>query len=253
MPRGSSRCSHSSRLARGGGSSLCWGIGGLRSGRGVRPAAGRGTAAAFLVTRPSYMTWTSDQERAPSIRIPVTCVNGSAGPNRTTARATLGQATCSPARPRRRVEPSPRELQMAYLPAEERRRSIIDAAVVVIASHGLSGATTRRIAEQAEAPLGALHYCFRNKAELIDLVAERGATMLREAFDGVDPTRGLEATIRDSVSAYWQWVQANLGLQLALLELGMWRIRQAGEDENVYSMYDAFGTDLLKRNLELAV
>lgn len=142
---------------------------------------------------------------------------------------------------------------MAYLPAEERRRSIIDAAVVVIASHGLSGATTRRIAEQAEAPLGALHYCFRNKAELIDLVAERGATMLREAFDGVDPTRGLEATIRDSVSAYWQWVQANLGLQLALLELGMWRIRQAGEDENVYSMYDAFGTDLLKRNLELAV
>lgn len=142
---------------------------------------------------------------------------------------------------------------MAYLPAEERRRSIIDAAVVVIASHGLSGATTRRIAEQAEAPLGALHYCFRNKAELIDLVAERGATMLREAFDRVDPTRGLEATIRDSVSAYWQWVQANLGLQLALLELGMWRIRQAGEDENVYSMYDAFGTDLLKRNLELAV
>ncbi|GAA1845377.1 TetR/AcrR family transcriptional regulator [Actinomadura bangladeshensis] len=142
---------------------------------------------------------------------------------------------------------------MAYLPAEERRRSIVDAAVVVIASHGLAGATTRRIAEQAGAPLGALHYCFRNKAELIDIVAERGATMLREAFDDVDPARGLEATIRDSVSAYWRWVQANLGLQLALLELGMWRIRQAAEGESVYSMYDAFGTDLLKRNLDLAV
>ncbi|MCP9955498.1 TetR/AcrR family transcriptional regulator [Actinomadura madurae] len=142
---------------------------------------------------------------------------------------------------------------MAYLPAEERRRSIIDAAVVVIASHGLAGATTRRIAEQAGAPLGALHYCFRNKAELIDVVAERGATMLREAFDDVDPDRGLEATIRDSVSAYWRWVQANLGLQLALLELGMWRIRQAAEGESVYSMYDAFGTDLLKQNLDRAV
>lgn len=142
---------------------------------------------------------------------------------------------------------------MAYLPAEERRRSIVDAAVVVIASHGLAGATTRRIAEQAKAPLGALHYCFRNKAELINLVAERGATMLREAFDDVDPGRGVEATIRDSVSAYWRWVQGNLGLQLALLELGMWRIRQAAEGESVYSMYDAFGTDLLKRNLDLAV
>lgn len=142
---------------------------------------------------------------------------------------------------------------MAYLPAEERRSSIVDAAVVVIASHGLSGATTRRIAEEAKAPLGSLHYCFRNKAELIDLVAERGTTMLREAFDGVDPGRGLEATIRDSVSAYWRWVQSNLGLQLALLELGMWRIRQAAEGESVYSMYDAFGTHLLKGNLDLAV
>lgn len=141
---------------------------------------------------------------------------------------------------------------MAYLSAEERRRSIVDAAVVIIASHGLAGATTRRIAEQAKAPLGSLHYCFRNKAELIDLVAERGATMLRQAFDDVDPGRGLEATIRDSVAAYWRWVQSNLGLQLALLELGMWRIRQAAEGESVYSMYDAFGTDLIKRNLVLA-
>jgi AcrR family transcriptional regulator len=142
---------------------------------------------------------------------------------------------------------------MAYLSADERRRSIVDAAVEVIASEGLSGATTRKIADRAKAPLGALHYCFRNKDELIDLVAQRGATMLAAAFDDVDPGRGLEAAIRDSVAAYWRWVRQNIGLQLALMELGMWRIRNGGGDANVYRMYDAFGGELIRRNLALAV
>lgn len=144
-----------------------------------------------------------------------------------------------------------RELLMAYLAAEERRRTIIDAAVEVIAAEGLTGATTRRIADRAKAPLGAIHYCFRDKDELIGLVADRGADRLRDQFGAIDPGRGLEATIRDSVAAYWAWVEENIGLQLALLELGLWRIRRAGGD-SVYSMYDRFGTELLTSNLTRA-
>ena len=142
---------------------------------------------------------------------------------------------------------------MAYLSAEERRRTIIDAAVDVIASEGLMGATTRKIADRAKAPLGALHYCFKNKDELIELVAQRGAAMLRQAFDSVDPSSGVEATIRESVAAYWAWVQENIGLQLALVELGMWRIRHARGAANVYGMYDAFGGTLIRDNLTQAV
>ena len=142
---------------------------------------------------------------------------------------------------------------MAYLSAEERRQSIVDAAVQVIAEEGLARATTRRIAERADAPLGALHYCFRNKDELIQLVADQGALMLREAFDGVDPSQGVEATIRASIDAMWTWVQGNAGLQLALLELGMWRIRQGGDPAEVYEMWSRFGGDLLRENLEAAL
>jgi AcrR family transcriptional regulator len=109
-----------------------------------------------------------------------------------------------------------------------RRRTIIDAAVEIIAAEGVAGATTRRIAERANAPLGALHYCFRDKQELVELVADRGATTFLAAFDGVDPGRGLAATIRDCVAAYWRWVRQNIGPQLALLELGMRRIRRDG-------------------------
>ncbi|TDV57279.1 TetR/AcrR family transcriptional regulator [Actinophytocola oryzae] len=140
---------------------------------------------------------------------------------------------------------------MAYLPADERRRTIIDAAVEVIAAEGLTGATTRRIADRANAPLGALHYCFRDKQELLGHVADRGADRLRQCFAVIDPDRGLEATIRGSVAAYWAWVEENVGLQLALLELGMWRIRRAA-GESVYDMYDRFGTDLLTANLTRA-
>lgn len=140
---------------------------------------------------------------------------------------------------------------MAYLSAEERRQTIVDAAVEVIATEGLARTTTRRIAEQAQAPLGALHYCFRNKTELISLVADRGASMLNAAFADVDPTRGVEATIRDSVEACWHWVRDNGGLQLALMELGLWKIREGGD--NVYAMWDAFGGDLLRENLRKAL
>jgi len=142
---------------------------------------------------------------------------------------------------------------MAYLSADERRQRIVEAAIEVIAEEGLARATTRRIADRAEAPLGALHYCFRNKDELMQVVAEHGAAELRERFNDVDPRVGLEATIRDSIGAMWSWVRANLGLQLALMELGLWRIRRGGDPQEVYAMWNSFGGDLLRERLQAAV
>lgn len=142
---------------------------------------------------------------------------------------------------------------MAYLSAEERRRTIIDAAIEVIAQEGLARATTRRIAERANAPLGALHYCFRNKEELIQVVADEGAQMLEAAFDEVDPSTGFEQTLRDSIAALWRWVEQNAGLQMALLELAMWRIREADPSADLYEMWTRFGGDLLRDRLGRAL
>ncbi|MFC5744387.1 TetR/AcrR family transcriptional regulator [Actinomadura rugatobispora] len=142
---------------------------------------------------------------------------------------------------------------MAYLAADERRRQIVDAAVEIMATDGLAGTTTRKIAERADAPLGAIHYCFRNKDELIHLVMERGAAMLQDAFASVDPGLGVEATIRASVAAMWDWYQQNIGLQMALTEAGMARIRRGGDPAEVYAVWDPFGRALLTDNLRLAV
>jgi AcrR family transcriptional regulator len=156
-------------------------------------------------------------------------------------------------RSRQPADRSTLEERVPYLPFEERRQRIIDAAVEVLAEEGLERLTTRRIAERADAPLGSLHYCFRNKDELVSLVAERGADMLQAAFADVDPERGVESCIRDGIDALWRWYQDNIGLQLALMELGLWRIRRGGDPQEVYAMWDPFGRTLLKELLERAV
>jgi AcrR family transcriptional regulator len=141
---------------------------------------------------------------------------------------------------------------LAYIPVPERRKRIVEAAIEVIAEHGLASATTRRIAERADAPLGALHYCFTNKNQLIDLIIEEGVTMLAMAFEAVDPQQGLEATIRADIEALWRWYRSNIGLQLALMELGMVRIRRGGTPAEMYSMWDRFGREIIRDHLEAA-
>jgi AcrR family transcriptional regulator len=141
---------------------------------------------------------------------------------------------------------------MPYLPINERRERIIDAAIDVLAKEGLDRLTTRRIAAKAKVPLGSLHYCFDNKDELLAMIVERGADMLQEAFVDVDPEKGVEACVRDSIDAFWHWYRDNIGLQLALMELGMWRIRRGGDPAEIYTMWDPFGRTLLHELLQRA-
>ncbi|MFX1686795.1 TetR family transcriptional regulator [Paraburkholderia sp. A2RI-6] len=49
---------------------------------------------------------------------------------------------------------------MTRVRAALRRQDFVDAAVDVIATHGVAGATTRRIAQAAGCPLASLHYVF---------------------------------------------------------------------------------------------
>lgn len=61
---------------------------------------------------------------------------------------------------------------MTRVRAALRRQDFVDAAVEVIAAHGVAGATTRRIAEAASCPLASLHYVFHTKDDLFDAVYE---------------------------------------------------------------------------------
>ena len=76
---------------------------------------------------------------------------------------------------------------MSRISAEQRREDFVNAAVRVVATHGAAGSTTRLIADEADAPLASLHYCYDSKEALLDAVFE---ALARRPYEAVTPPTG---------------------------------------------------------------
>ncbi len=118
---------------------------------------------------------------------------------------------------------------MARIPAAERRSELVDAAVRVIALHGVDGATTRRIADAANAPLATLHYCFASKEELFSEVFRHVAGQYRDVLARNDCHGDLRETARSLMRGVMEWYVANEDFGRAIIELISWARRQANE------------------------
>jgi DNA-binding transcriptional regulator YbjK len=64
-----------------------------------------------------------------------------------------------------------------------RKSRIIDVTIDVIASHGVAGATSRRIAAAAEVPLGSLTYHFDGHDDLLRQAFERHASRMSPSYE----------------------------------------------------------------------
>ncbi|MCP2260720.1 transcriptional regulator, TetR family [Streptoalloteichus tenebrarius] len=116
---------------------------------------------------------------------------------------------------------------MARLSAEERRQQLVRAAIEVMGEEGLDAATTRRIAEQADVPLGTVHHVFENKRELLRAVVESVTGDVAAALDEViSPAHGLARAVEDSVRGFWRMVEGAPGAQLMRYELTTYAIRR---------------------------
>ncbi|MEV4331100.1 TetR family transcriptional regulator [Streptomyces sp. NPDC049597] len=128
---------------------------------------------------------------------------------------------------------------MAYVSAEARREQLIEAAVRVIAREGADGATTRKIADEAKAPLASLHYCFQNKENLLLAVF---AQLSEEMPVDVDLPEGENATlghvIERRLTSAMQWSVENPVRVRAMIEVTVWADRY--NPELSVSFYDAF-------------
>lgn len=130
---------------------------------------------------------------------------------------------------------------MAHMPAAERRAELVAAAVRMIAAHGVEGATTRRIAQEANAPLATLHYCFSTKEVLFAAVFEYVTGQYREVLTDSDVDGDVETTARALLRGVMEWYLANPHFGPAIVELISWGQRQEGKQaEMVYK--EAFGT-----------
>jgi AcrR family transcriptional regulator len=137
---------------------------------------------------------------------------------------------------------------VAHVPTEVRRQQFIDAAIVVIARDGVDGATTRRIAQEAGAPLATLHYCFQTKENLLWAVFEYLAEMVRTDLEERVPQGQSTASI--AVQVLTETLLAAIdrpAANRAQLEIWLWAERNDPEVAlRLYDMYVKVWRDRLR-------
>lgn len=118
---------------------------------------------------------------------------------------------------------------MGRVPAAERRRQLIEAAVRVAEREGVAATTTRRIADEAGARLATVHYCFESKQKLLEEVLTSIITELVEAAQA-DLRSGVDARtlLHQGMQAMWVIVEKEPGKQQVTYELTNYALRQPG-------------------------
>ncbi|WP_406863799.1 TetR/AcrR family transcriptional regulator [Streptomyces sp. HUAS MG47] len=137
---------------------------------------------------------------------------------------------------------------MPRLSADDRREQLVEAAIRVMIRDGVARTTTRAVVAEAEVPLGAFHYCFRSKEELLQSVTERimerTLTPPREVPEGTTPYEAIRANLH----VYWDRVRSRPDEHQVTYELTQYALRQPGLAEAArrqYGHYLATSTDYL--------
>lgn len=119
---------------------------------------------------------------------------------------------------------------MPRMAAAERRAKLIDAARRVIAREGVTAATTRAVAAEAQMPLASFHYVFDSQMELmrelIHVFAEEEAHALGEI--ALDPAEDPSGAVESFLNGYLDHVIDKAGSQLAVFELAHYALRTPG-------------------------
>ena len=115
---------------------------------------------------------------------------------------------------------------MPRISAAQRRTDFIHAAVEVIAAHGIDGATTRRIADQAKANLAMLHYCYDSKEALFSDVYEYVAGKYGEVITESDPHSSLTEVADQVLRGVMAFYLESPTFAAATFELISWARRQ---------------------------
>lgn len=149
---------------------------------------------------------------------------------------------------------------MRRIPVAQRRSQLIDAAIRVIERDGVAAATVRAIVAEAEMPLGAFHYAFTSREELLPAIiqhvtnAERmGAWMWVHVSSPKPGPQGVEQLLRVGLEGYLAVMASTPGQELALLEVAFQAIRNdPGAVNAQWQMYRAATLESLDKVAQLA-
>ncbi|GAB7006421.1 hypothetical protein JCM18899A_38940 [Nocardioides sp. AN3] len=114
---------------------------------------------------------------------------------------------------------------MPRISVAQRRSDFVHAAVEVIATHGIDGATTRRIADQAKANVAMLHYCYDSKEDLFADVYELITDKFREVLAECDADADLATMTHQILRSLMQCYLESATFTAATIELVSWARR----------------------------
>lgn len=115
---------------------------------------------------------------------------------------------------------------MVRTPVEERRRGLVSAALRVVASHGLSAASTRAIVAEAGMSLASFHYAFASRDELIDLlITETLANEEKAVVPASLEGKSLVELLTEGLMGYLHHLQSDPPHEQAMLELTQYALR----------------------------
>lgn len=145
---------------------------------------------------------------------------------------------------------------MARMSATDRRRALIEAAVRVMIREGVGSVTTRAVVAEAGMTLGAFHYCFASKQELLrEVTAVVIENEFRAGLASVRPGTDTRRMIGEALEAFLRVVQERPEEQQVLFELTQYALRTPGQGDlagRQYAVYRQAAEKVLERFAEVA-
>lgn len=138
---------------------------------------------------------------------------------------------------------------MPRVSSEQRRQDLTAAALDLLIAEGPGAVTARRIADQAGASLGTVHYAFRDMDELNQLVASELLARVNQAFMAVRTDGGVRVAVEDIFAAWGKWLREFDGMALAYGETLLSLVRAGTSGEN-YAAAHGMILELLTRAAE---
>jgi len=130
---------------------------------------------------------------------------------------------------------------MPRIPSSDRRQLLVEAALRVIARHGVAGATTRAIVAEADMSLASFHYAFRSHSEMMrELVAHVVDAQIATVFASLRLGNDIRDALRDGLQAFLEYVTGDPGHEQVLQELMQYALRTPGLERLATEQYDAY-------------
>ena len=130
---------------------------------------------------------------------------------------------------------------MPRIPSSDRRQMLVEAALRVIARHGVAGATTRAIVAEADMSLASFHYAFRSHSEMMrELVAHVVDAQVASVFASLRLGNDIRDAVRNGLQAFLEYVTGDPGHEQVMQELMQYALRTPGLERLATEQYDAY-------------